>query len=176
MLPALPSDDRMSLSSERLRLEPLTADDAGDLFPVLDDPALGRFTDEPPPDDPETLRTRFERWERRRSPDGMELWLNWTVRLREDGRAIGMLQATVSGDETAIAWTIGSAYQRRGFASEAGAALLPWLRTTIADATIVAWIHPDHQASQAVARRIGMRPTDRVHDGEIAWEVASPAA
>ena len=166
----------MSLSTERLRIEPLTADDADDLFPVLDDPALGRFTGELPPDDVEALRARFERWEQRRSPDGTELWLNWAVRLRADGRAIGVLQATVADGETAIAWTIGTAFQRQGFATEAGRALLPWLRATIGDATIVAWIHPDHLASQAVARRIGLRPTDRVRDGEIAWEDVPPAS
>ena len=166
----------MSLSTERLQLEPLVADDAIELFPVLDDPALGRYTGERPPDDVEALRGRFERWEPRRSPEGDELWLNWAVRLREDSRAIGVLQATVADGETAIAWTIGTAFQRQGFATEAGAALLPWLRATIGDATIVAWIHPDHLASQAVARRIGMQPSDRVRDGEIAWEDVRPAS
>jgi RimJ/RimL family protein N-acetyltransferase len=163
----------MSLSTERLRIEPLTVGDAGDLFPLLDDPELGRFTGELPPDDVDALRARFERWERRRSPDGTELWLNWVVRLRADGRAIGVLQATVADGGTAIAWTIGTAFQRQGFATEAGRSLLPWLRATIGEATIVAWIHPDHTASQAVARRIGMRPSDRVRGGEIAWEDAS---
>ena len=175
MLPNLPPDDQLSFTTERLRLDPLTADDATDLFPVLDDPSLGRFTGERPPDGVGSLRARFEGWERRRSPDGTELWLNWTIRLREGDRAVGLWQATIADDETAIAWTIGSAYQRRGFAIEAGRALLPWLRTTIGDATIVAWIHPAHLASQAVARRIGMRPTNRVRDGEIAWEAARPA-
>ena len=166
----------MSLSTERLRLDPLVADDAVELFPVLDDPALGRFTGERPPDDVEVLRARFERWERRRSPEGDELWLNWAVRLREGSRAIGVVQATVAEGETAIAWTIGTAFQRQSLATEAGAALLPWLRATVGDAPIVAWIRPDHYASQAVARRIGMRPSDRVRDGEIAWEDVRPAS
>jgi RimJ/RimL family protein N-acetyltransferase len=166
----------MSLSTERLRIEPLTADDADDLFPVLDDPALGRYTGELPPDDVETLRARFERWEQRRSPDGDELWLNWAVRLREDERAIGVIQATVADGETAVAWTIGTAFQRRGYATEAGGALLPWLRELLDRPTIVAWIHPNHVASQTVARRLGMRPSGRVRDGEIAWRDASPAS
>lgn len=176
MLPDLPPDDRMSLSTERLLLEPLVAEHADDLFPVLDDPGLARFTGERPPEDAEALRGRFERWEMRRSPDGAELWLNWTVRLREIDRAIGMLQATVTDHETAIAWTIGSVFQRRGFATEAGVAVLPWLRTMVGHAAILAWIHPDHLASQGVARRIGMRPTDRVRDGEVAWEDAHPTS
>ena len=175
MLPDLPPDDRSRLATPRLDLTPLTADDADDLFPSLADPALGRFTGEAPPADVESLRSRFGRWERRRSPDGTELWLNWVVRLRDDDRAIGVLQATVADGETAIAWTIGRSFQHRGFATEAGSALLPWLRAAFGDGTIVAWIHPDHLASQAVARRIGMRPTVRVRDGEIAWEDAQGA-
>ena len=164
----------MSLSTERLRIEPLTADDADDLFPVLDDPALGRYTGELPLDDVEALRARFARWQLRRSPDGTELWLNWVVRHRGDDRAIGVLQATVADGETAIAWTIGTTFQRQGLATEAAGCLLLWLRAAIGHARIVAWIHPDHLASQAVARRIGLRPSDRVRDGELAWETAPP--
>jgi RimJ/RimL family protein N-acetyltransferase len=35
-----------------------------------------------------------------------------------------------------------------------------------------ACIHPDHVASQTVAERIGLRPTDRRYDGEVVWSDA----
>ena len=35
---------------------------------------------------------------------------------------------------------------------------------------VIAHIHPDHEASVAVARRIGMSPTGEVVDGEVRWE------
>ena len=91
MLPDLPGDDEMRISTRRLDLVPLTARDADDLFPLLEDPALGRFTGETPPADVETVRVGFAGWEARRSPDGTELWLNWVIRRREDARALGLV-------------------------------------------------------------------------------------
>ncbi len=170
MLPDLPGDDEMRISTRRLDLVPLTAGDADDLFPVLDDPALGRFTGEPPPADVEAVRAGFARWEARRSPDGTELWLNRDVRRSDDARAIGYEQATVGDGDAAIAWTIGTAFQRQGFATEAGHALIGWLRDTLGAPSIVGSIHPDNVASQTAAHRIGLRPTDRIHEGEVVWE------
>lgn len=175
MLPDLPDDEAMRISTRRLDLVPLTAADADDLFPILHDPALGRFTDEIPPADVEAVRAGFARWESRRSPDGSELWLNWVVRRRDDDRAVGHVQATVADGDAAIAWTVGTAFQRQGFATEAGHASIAWLRDTLRVPTIVASVHPDNIASQTVARRIGLRPTDRRHEGEVVWEYVPEA-
>jgi RimJ/RimL family protein N-acetyltransferase len=40
--------------------------------------------------------------------------------------------------------------------------------------TIVASIHPGNVASQTVAHRIGLHPTDRSDNGEIVWEYITP--
>ena len=170
MLPALPLDDEMRIATPRLDLVPLTAADAIDLFPVLDDAELGRWTGETPPADVEVLRERFAGWESRRSRDGDELWLNWVVRRRGDDRAVGHLQATVGLDSASVAWVIGRDFQRQGFASEAARASIAWLLEALGSSTIVASIHPGNVASQVVARRIGLRPTDRRDDGEVVWE------
>ena len=175
MLPDLPTDDEMRISTLRLHLVPLTSGDADDLFPVLDDATLGRFTGEPPPADLDALRARFATWEARRSPDGAELWLNWTIRRRDDGRAVGYVQATIGDDDAAVAWTVGTPMQRQGLATEAAAALIPWLRDALGVPSVVASIHPDNIASRTVAGRIGLRPTERRDAGEVVWEdVATP--
>ena len=44
----------------------------------------------------------------------------------------------------------------------AAKALTSWLREAIGVSTVVASIHPDNIASQTVARRAGLRPTDRL--------------
>jgi RimJ/RimL family protein N-acetyltransferase len=174
VLPDLPADDEMRIATRRLDLVPSTAEDADDLFPLLEDPELGRFTGETPPADVEAVRAGFARWEARRSPDGAELWLNWVVRRRDDGRAVGLVQATVGDGDAAIAWTVGTAFQRQGFATEAGHALIAWLRDTLGVPSIVGSVHPDNVASQTTAHRIGLRPTDRHHEGEVVWEYVPP--
>ena len=122
----------------------------------------------------EAVRAGFAKWEARRSPDHGELWLNWVVRRREDAQALGYVQATVGDADAAIAWTIGTDFQRNGFATEAGHALIAWLRDTLGVPSIVGSIHPINVASQTAARRIGMVPTDRLHEGEVVWEYVPP--
>ena len=108
-----------------------------------------------------------------RSPDGAQRWLNWIVRRREDGRAIGTVQATVADEAgvvtAAVAWVVATPYQGRGYAREAAHVMVAWLRRS-GVARIVAHIHPQHAASAAVARAVDLTPTDIVVDDEILWE------
>jgi RimJ/RimL family protein N-acetyltransferase len=80
------------------------------------------------------------------------------------------VQATIrdAGRTAHVAWVIGVDWQRQGFASEAAAALVEWLRAGGVD-EVVAHIHPDHAASATVATRAGLQPTDDLVDGELVW-------
>jgi RimJ/RimL family protein N-acetyltransferase len=160
------------LTTARLHLVPLTAGDAEDLFPVFDDPALGRWTGETPPADVETLRRRFAAWEAGPGEDGAERWLNWAMRRREGMRVGCTRNSTVVGQTAAVAWVVGTAFQGQGFATEAARALVAWLRDS-GIAEIEASIHPGNVPSQVVASRAGMRPSDRLDDGEVVWTVES---
>ena len=102
------------------------------------------------------------------SPDGSETWRNWVVRQRSDGRTIGTVQATIVGDEATLAWTIGSDWQGHGYAKEAVTAVSAWIATS-GVVWLRAAIHPEHQASAAVARSIGLAPTTEIVDGEVVW-------
>jgi RimJ/RimL family protein N-acetyltransferase len=160
------------LETERLILEPLAPEHAEELAPVLDDVSLHRFTGGRPASAKE-LRARFERQIVGHSPDGCDRWLNWTVRLRATGQAVGAVQATVGHREARtvaeIAWVVGSPFQRQGFAKEAAAAIVAWLRGH-GVSSVVAHIHPHHDASMAVARSVGLAPNDVIKDGELRWE------
>ena len=83
------------------------------------------------------------------------------------------MQATVTGEDRTpvaeVAWVIGTAQQRQGFASEAALAVVGWLRDH-GVTTIVAHVHPQHEASMAVARALGLEPTDALVDGEVRWK------
>ncbi|MFD5330016.1 GNAT family N-acetyltransferase, partial [Streptomyces sp. NPDC127092] len=119
----------------------------------------------------EELRQRYAILARGRSEDGAEDWANWIVVLEPEGRPVGYVQATipVSGQPAEIAWVMGAPWQRNGYASAAAALLLAEL-AEMGVKQVIAHIHPDHGASAAVARRIGMSPTDEVVDGEVRWE------
>lgn len=158
------------IETDRLWLEPLRVDHATELAAVLDDERLHDFIGGRPATAAE-LRSRYARLEAGRSPDGTQGWLNWAVRDRRTGVAVGTVQATLwrNGTLTAeIAWVIAASHQGRGYAKEAAAAMVGWLgQHGVLD--FVAHIHPDHAASTGVARHLGLRPTDVIEDGEVRW-------
>ena len=160
------------IETARLTLEPLRVEHAAEMVEVLSAPALYEFTGAAPPS-LERLRARYARQAVGHSSDGREGWLNWIARERDTGIAVGTVQATLTTRdarlEAEIAWVIGAARQRRGYATEAAGAMVQWLRTQ-GIKTITAYIHPDHQASMGVARRLGLAPTPIIDDGETRWE------
>ena len=83
-----------------------------------------------------------------------------------------MVQATITDDDggrtAAVAWIVATSRQGEGLATEAARAMVQWLRGR-GVTCFVANIHPDHGASAAVARHLGLAPTDERHDGEVRW-------
>jgi RimJ/RimL family protein N-acetyltransferase len=157
--------------TDRLDLEPLTADHAAELAPVLDDAALHEFIGGAPLP-AAALARRYARLAVRRSPEGHQLWGNWVMRVRESGKSVGTVQVTMPADGPAagpaeVAWVVGVRAQGHGYAKEAACGLVALLLE--AGWTVVAHIHPAHLASQRVARAAGLSPTEEVHDGEVRW-------
>jgi RimJ/RimL family protein N-acetyltransferase len=164
-----------TIATERLLLTPLRPEDADGLVEVLADPRLHQFIGGRPAALDE-LRARYTRLAAGSSrPD--EVRRNWAVRRRAHRQPVGTVQATlIRHDEgrpwtAQVAWVIGVAWQRQGFASEAARALVGWLgRHGVGD--VVAHIHPEHVASMGVAARAGFRPTHEEVDGERVWRVS----
>ncbi|MEV0084606.1 GNAT family N-acetyltransferase [Saccharopolyspora sp. NPDC050642] len=158
--------------TERLDLMPLRIDHAAEMSSVLGDPELYAFIGGAPLT-PEELRTRYERM-LAGPPDPEVSWCNWVIRLSGEEILVGTVQATLSpaypGPIAEIAWIVGTDWQQRGIATEAARGLVDWLRRKPVRA-VLAHIHPDHQASAAVATAAGLRPTDQWHDGELTWRL-----
>src|SRR4051794_13586818 len=152
-------------------LEPLCGEHASELAPLLDDPRVAEMLGVA---DVEGLRRRFARWETRRSPDGGETWLNWLVRRRADGRALGWTQATVRGATVSVAYALVPAARGHGAAAAAVRAMTAWLRSEIDAREITASIAGDNIASARVARAAGFMPTDRRAGGEVVWVQRAP--
>lgn len=154
-----------SISTPRLKLDPLVVADAVEMVGVLSDPALYTFTGGEQP----TLDQLDERYlyQSAGSANEAETWHNWILRL--DDTAIGYVQATVTGDCADLAWVVGVPWQGSGYATEASTAIRDWLaeRGTV---RFSAHIHPEHTASQVVASRLGLTPTGGFDDdGEMIW-------
>ncbi|MFH8370570.1 GNAT family N-acetyltransferase [Streptomyces sp. NPDC018031] len=163
------------VETDRLSLVPLAVGHADEMAEVLSDPALHAFIGGVP-FSPQALRARYERLVAG-APHPSETWWNWVIRLRGEECLAGTVQATITADERGcaaeVAWVVGTPWQGRGIATEAARALVTWL-SGHGVRGIRAHIHPDHQASAAVAAAAGLAPTGHWHDGEIRWEL--PAA
>jgi len=167
-----PSRDspKIVIETARLRLAPLTAEDADEMAAVLGDEGLYEFIGGHLP----TLAELRERYGRLAagSPDPRVVWLNWIVRRRSDEEPLGTVEATLTTKDgqsiAAVAWVIGVKWQGLGFASEAARALVDWLRQQGVQA-VTANVHPDHRASAQVAARAGLRPTGALAGGEQVW-------
>jgi RimJ/RimL family protein N-acetyltransferase len=155
-----------AIHGRRVSLEPLRGQHADELAGLLEDAFV---RDALAVGDVEGLRRRFAAWESRRSPDGEERWLNWVVRERADGRALGWVQATVSGSTASVAYALLAAERGRGAASDAVRAMIRWLRAELGVTDLTASIAPTNLASAHVARAVGLEPTDGRDAGEIVW-------
>lgn len=159
------------METRRLKLEPLRVDHAEEMADVLADPRLYEFTGDNPPALAD-LKRRYELQAVGRSADGSEEWLNWIVRVADDGHAIGFVQATIVAARADIAWVIGTPWQGRGYAAEAARAMVEFL-VGRGIREVTAHIRADHAASAAVATRLGLSPSDEIEDGEVVWRAAT---
>lgn len=144
------------ISCTNLTLEPQTVDHAEEIFVVLSDPAIYEYENEPPAS-VEWLRARFARLESRRSPDGLEQWLNWVIRL-PTSELIGYVQATVgSNRRAAIAYELASAYWGRGLASQAVQAMIGELAESYEVRELAAVFKCENHRSQRLLERLGFK-------------------
>lgn len=171
-----------TLVTPRLALEPQVAAHADAMFAVLSDPAIYAFENEPPAS-LAWLRERYAKLESRASPDGAERWLNWVLRTAE-GAAIGYVQATVDGDGATIAYELGSAWWRRGYAREAVGAMLDELAGAYGVRRFAAVAKRANTRSHALLERVGFARASParaaecgVPDDEVLYErAAAPPA
>ena len=155
--------------TKTVSIRPLRVTDAGEMAIVLADRDLYEFTGGEPPSRSE-LERRYAAQVRGHSADGTEVWINHVVVAGGQQAAVGYVQATVpaGGGPAEIAWVIGRPWQRHGYATRAASLLLEELRARGME-EIVAHIHPNHEASQRIARHLGLQPTQITEDGETRW-------
>ena len=159
---------RHPIHTRRLTLEPLRIAHAKPLFAELRREVIYRYIDERPPRSLNALMARYRVLGRGRSPrNRAERWLNWAIRLREDRRYVGYVQATVlpKGDAY-VGYVIAPRWWGRGLGREAVAAMLSRLAAR-GVRRFIATVEADNARSVALLERLrfedapGRRPGER---------------
>jgi RimJ/RimL family protein N-acetyltransferase len=144
------------VAGEGITLEEQIASHAAELYAVISDPSLYEFIDNKEPASEDALRKRLARLESRKSPDGTEHWLNWIVR-NSAGELVGYVQATVTPDHSAeIAYVLGRAHWRKGYAHAACAAMIGELHQSYGVTRLTATLDPANTASLALLKKLGL--------------------
>jgi RimJ/RimL family protein N-acetyltransferase len=136
---------------------------------VLSDPAIYEFENAPPASQ-QWLQSRYQKLERRSSPDGTEQWLNWVIRLPH-GALAGYVQASVKPSGSAsIAYELNSRYWRQGVASSAVTAMLAELHSNYAVNRYVAVLKAANFRSLGLLRSLGFARASAQQESEFGCE------
>ena len=144
-----------TLETNRLLLEPLSEEHALHLFAALSDPRIYAFIPQDAPRSLLELQNRYRQLENRQSPAGDELWLNWAIQIRDCGRYIGLVEATIRGDRTALfAYELNPEYWHRGYATEACLRVIGMLFSECNVKEIIAAVDTRNEASYKLLERL----------------------
>jgi len=167
------------IETERLVLRPFHDDgsDVEAMLEVLGDPVSMRFY--PAPMDREGTRAWIERQLARYERDGFGLL---AIEERGGGRLIGDCGPTVqeadSGSFVELGWHVLGARQRRGIATEAGAACRDAAFASLDALFLISLIRPENEPSRRVAEKLGFevwRGTFRAGWGHLIYRLDRPA-
>jgi len=115
----------------------------------------------------------------RYAADGYGLWL---AEERETGKPvgqIGLVKQTVNGvEECEVGYLIHQAYLRHGYATEGALACRDYAFERLGKARVISLVKPESEASQGLARKLGMEVVDRAPQGgseQLVFAVSAPA-
>jgi ribosomal-protein-alanine N-acetyltransferase len=153
------------LETERVILRRLIMEDLDALYALYRDPEIRRYF----PDGTLTYEeTREElEWFLNGHPNHTELGL-WATIHKPTNQFIGrcgLLPWTIEGrEEVEVAYLIDKAFWRQGLGAEAAAAIAQYGFNTLGLSRLICMIDPANQASQKVARRLGMTLEKEMED------------
>jgi RimJ/RimL family protein N-acetyltransferase len=148
-------ENEKNLETDRLILEPLRRRHAAHLFPALSDRRIYTFIPQDPPTSLLALENRYQQLERRKSPLGDEVWLNWAIRLKQPREYIGTVQATVRQDHSSLlAYELSTDFQGKGYATESCARVIESLFADYGVIEIIALVDTRNAASCRLLERL----------------------
>jgi len=145
----------MILETDRLRLRELVPEDLDFMAEMLWDADVMRYY-------PRRL-TRdlsaewIERQRERYRADGYGLWLAEDRRSGAHVGQVGLVRQTINGrEECEVGYLLHRPYWKHGFATEGATACRDYAFRTLGKPRVVSLIRPENEASQKVARNLGM--------------------
>jgi len=146
-------DRHRGVLTDRLDLRAVAAADVDGLHRLTSDPLYSDHIPGGLQETPESTRSWIQRFRGRWDVIGLSYW---TVRLRATGAVIGIGGAECRPGFWNLFYLLDAAHWGNGYATELARAAGRAARTVDPDLPLVAWIHEENTASQAVARRIGL--------------------
>ncbi len=175
---SIPEEAEQRIATKRLVLVPITVADAEPLYELFSDGSLHTYVSYRTQPYPEHLE-RLKRWEKRISPEGDELWLNWTARRRKDEGVVGHFQIGLKADGVGtLGYLVARQHHGKGYATEALRSILKLLREKLGAVKATAVIDPRNLKSIQLAERLGLKLVGKLSetDALYALDFASPIA
>jgi RimJ/RimL family protein N-acetyltransferase len=150
------------IETARLFLREMTLDDLDFMAALLGDADVMRYF--PHVEDRDGARGSIEKNRARYERDGHGFWLAVDKATAEPVGRVGLLRQQPFSDgvdHAEVAYMIHVPYQRRGYAFEAAAAVRDWAFARDYD-HVISLIRPENTPSEAVARKLGLVPTQHV--------------
>jgi RimJ/RimL family protein N-acetyltransferase len=141
------------LLTDRLDLRAMTAGDLEPLHQIISDPRHYAHMPEGPKESLEASRAWIERFGARWAVNGLGYW---TVRLRTTSAVIGVGGAERRRAFWNLYYLLDRSHWGHGYATELALAAQREAAELEPEVPVIAWIHEDNGASQAVARRLGL--------------------
>jgi RimJ/RimL family protein N-acetyltransferase len=166
-----PDPDFLPIVTERLVLRRSVPDDAPRISSYRSDPDVHRYQGWDRTD-PSGVRGEIEAMALR-SP-GSPGWVQLSVVERSTERLVGDVGMSPADGEPGVikvGYTVDPAFQGRGYATEAVAALAAYAVQTLGASVVRAYADADNVASIRVAEKVGMRLVERIEhrQGDEVW-------
>jgi RimJ/RimL family protein N-acetyltransferase len=158
--------------TDRLRLRRSSPEDADEISVYRSDPDVHRWQGWGRTD-PEAIRAEIHEMAGR-EPGAPGGWVQLSVEERETGRLVGDVGLSPAEGEPGVikvGYTIAPAFQGRGYATEAIAALVTYAFDRLGADVVRAYASADNVPSIRVAEKVGMELVERIahRDGDEVW-------
>lgn len=147
------------IETERLVLRPWRSSDVGAALAIYGEADVTRWLSSSNlPVTTEGMRRRLDRWSEEDTATPSRCAGHWVVHDRSKSSVVGALALghPPGGESVTIGWALTAAARGRGYAAEAGDALVRWAIHEAGAVEVFALVPPDNARARSTAERIGM--------------------